>query len=123
MRAERARWEAEVEELKRESAKKQPSAKVTAQQQINFNEAMRKTSEAKDRKIDELQKEIEALRKVVYTKDSRIYNKGLPIVHQSRYHGGPWDWVLCGYRERHSSRASPAGFPEFWLCYSASTTT
>ena len=31
--------------------------------QINFNEAMRKTSEAKDKKIDELQKEIEALRK------------------------------------------------------------
>ena len=37
-------------------------------------------------------------------------------MRQSRYHGGPWDWVLCGYRERHSSRASPAGFPEFWLC-------
>ena len=31
--------------------------------QINFNEAMRKTSEAKDKKIDELQREIEALRK------------------------------------------------------------
>ena len=62
MKAERAKWEAEVEELRREANKK-PSAKHTAQQQINFNEAMRKTSEAKDRKIDELQKEIEALRK------------------------------------------------------------
>ena len=44
-------------------------------------------------------------------KDSRMYNKGLPIVRQSRYHGGPWDRVVCGNRERQSSRASPAGFP------------
>ena len=39
-------------------------------------------------------------------KDSGNYNKWLPIVHQRRDHDGPWDWVLCGYRERHSSRAS-----------------
>ena len=28
--------------------------------------------------------------------------QGVPIVRQSRYQGGPWDWVLWGYRERHS---------------------
>ena len=27
------------------------------------------------------------------------------IVRQSRYQGGPWDWVLSGYRVRRSSGA------------------
>ena len=32
--------------------------------------------------------------------------QGPPILRKSRYHGGPWDWVLCGYhRERRSSGA------------------
>ena len=37
MKAERAKWEAEVEELKREAANanKKPSAKHTAQQQVS----------------------------------------------------------------------------------------
>ena len=30
-------------------------------------------------------------------------SQGVPIMRQSRYHGGPWDWVLCSYRERRSS--------------------
>ena len=37
MKAERAKWEAEVEELRREANKK-PSAKHTAQQQVSETE-------------------------------------------------------------------------------------
>ena len=56
----------------------------------------------------------------------RDVNQGLPIVRQSLYHGGPWAWVLCGYRERLSgggacsgSRAKIPGNQLGWLCLSA----
>ena len=48
MKAERAKWEAEVEELKREAAAnnatKKPSAKQTAQQQVSAIELVLQTS-------------------------------------------------------------------------------
>ena len=47
MKAERAKWEAEVEELKREAANnatKKPSAKQTAQQQVCAIELVLQTS-------------------------------------------------------------------------------
>jgi ABC-type Na+ efflux pump permease subunit len=68
LKTERAKWEAAIEELKKKNSEKSngsssakksssSSSKDTAGQQINFNEALKRTMESKEKEMAQLREQ------------------------------------------------------------------